>query len=156
TFDVAPLPTVSEDDTVKVFAPALDTSIAAPTGVVPVQLATPEPPSVHVYAAATVWPSAYRVAVGAVIAIDGVRLSTRLPAIGPTVVQFPATSQTSCAFVDAFVVSVSAATFVTSENAASDGVASPDPASLAVQAIATSVACQALSLVPQATAAGVR
>src|ERR1043165_3164076 len=72
-------------------------------------------------------------------------LSTRLPATGPALVQLPTASQTTRLSVEAFESSVPAGTLVESEKLASPAFASPEPPSVAAQAICTSVACQAPS-----------
>jgi len=86
--------------------------------------------------------------------ITGGLRSTRNP---PTtaVVQLPATSQTGRVLVLALAVSVPAGTLVESEKSASDVLARPDAASVAVQATLTSVGCHRPSAAPHATAGGV-
>src|SRR6266478_3781548 len=82
-------------------------------------------------------------------------LSTMLPPIVPAFAQFPATSQTECAPVDAFAVSVPVGTFVVREKLASEEFASPEPTSLALHAIVTSAACHTPSAPPQMIIGGV-
>src|SRR6185295_9826175 len=71
--------------------------------------------------------------------------STLLPAIGPAVAQLPARSQISRVPVPASGVSAPAATEVVRTKDASAGLASPLPASPAVQAIDTLPGCHAPS-----------
>src|SRR5438105_13457483 len=73
--------------------------------------------------------------------MSGALRSTWLSEIGPAVVQIPARSQSWRLPVAALAVSVPAATLVLSWNAAADGSASPEKASMALQARATSAAC---------------
>src|SRR6266545_958051 len=87
--------------------------------------------------------------------IVGAFLSIMLPLIGPPTVKFPATSNTVCVPVNALFVSVPAGTLVKSRKLASAGFARPDSASLAVQAMLTSVACQRPSAEPHNTTGSV-
>src|SRR6266850_6874075 len=88
---------------------------------------------------------------GAAIDIADAFLSTFWPPNGPTVEQLPALSHTSRLLVAAFAFSVLAETLVTSEKLTSAGSASPEPLSLAVHGIETSLACQRPSVEPQIT-----
>src|SRR5690349_9964259 len=78
-------------------------------------------------------------------------LSTLIGPIGPSTTQFPATSHTVCVLVCADDVSVPMPTLVESVKLASDRFARPEPESLAVQVMLTSVPCQAASGLPQST-----
>jgi|SRR5689334_18206833 hypothetical protein len=69
---------------------------------------------------------------------------------GPAVEQLPAKSHTLRVPVCAIDVSVPEATLVESVKLASAAFARPEPESLAVQVMLTSVACQAVSGFPQA------
>src|SRR5688572_21280674 len=77
--------------------------------------------------------------------------STRLPATGPAVTQLPFTSQTLRVSVAAFGSSVPGATLVLSEKLAPGDATSPEPESLAVQAMVTLFECHRPSAVPQTT-----
>src|SRR5689334_19098576 len=77
--------------------------------------------------------------------IAGGFLSTMFPLYGPLVVLLPATSKTVRLPVEALLVSVPAGTDVTRLKLASAGLASPEFASLAVQARETSLACHSPS-----------
>src|SRR5712692_10503002 len=87
--------------------------------------------------------------------MDGGFLSTMLPPTGPAVAQFPAKSQTECVPVGALAVSVPAGTAVLSAKPASEEFAKPEPESLPLHAIVTSVACQTPSAAPQLIEGGV-
>src|SRR6266545_1970809 len=78
-------------------------------------------------------------------------LSTLLPLIGPAVAELPTASPTAWVPVEALASSVSAGTLVDRENLASAGLTKPEPASLAVQAILTSLPCQFPSALPHET-----
>src|SRR6266446_6229101 len=86
--------------------------------------------------------------------IAGGFLSTMLPATGPAVAQLPATSQIERVPVCALEVSVPAGTLVLREKVASWGLARPEPASLALQRMLVSLACQRASGPPQLTTGG--
>src|SRR5260370_36006080 len=89
------------------------------------------------------------------IVICGGFLAALLGPTGPVTEQFPAMSHKVRLLVKAFAVSVPAGTVVASMKLAGELRSSPDPASLAVQAILTSLACQAPSGDPQLIAGGV-
>src|SRR5262245_30024950 len=73
--------------------------------------------------------------------MTGPFLSIRLPPIGPTVAQLPATSQTMRLFVAALAVSTPEPTDVVREKLASPALARPVPLSVAVHASATLPPC---------------
>src|SRR5207249_2335696 len=81
----------------------------------------------------------------------GAFLSTMFPETGPAVAKLPTASATGWLPVEAFASSVPAGTLVESEKLASPGLASPEPPSLAVHPIETSVACHVPSAEPQLT-----
>src|SRR5262245_12424424 len=81
----------------------------------------------------------------------GAFLSILLPLIGPAVALLPALSATLRLLVAALAFSVPLATLVERLKLASAAFARSEVASLAVQAIFTSLACQTLSAVPHAT-----
>ena len=85
----------------------------------------------------------------------GAFLSTLFPLIGPAVVQRFAVLHTCRLFVAAVAVSVPVATFVVRLKLASAWFASPDSGSLAVQAMLTSLLCQAPSATAHETCGGV-
>jgi len=91
-----------------------------------------------------------------VIVIEGASRSTFNPVIGPAVAQLPATSQTVTELVAADAVSVPAGTEVTRVSCAWLGLARPEAASAALQAMVTSVALQAALGEAQAIAGGDR
>src|SRR5919112_6742463 len=78
-------------------------------------------------------------------------LSTLLPPTGPAVVVLPTASLTVLLFVWALLVSVPAATSVERLKPSSACGATPDPPSVAVQAMLTSAACQSPSAESQDT-----
>src|SRR5687767_1390196 len=84
------------------------------------------------------------------MAIEGAFLSILLPPIGPATAALSARSTMRCEPVAASLVSLPAATVVTSENAASAALASPDVPSDAVQATVTFPACHWSSAAPHA------
>src|SRR5439155_17850327 len=86
----------------------------------------------------------------------GASLSTLLPPMGPAVTQLLTASHTWWEPVEASLVSVPAATKVDRLKTASAGSARSDPPSEAVQAMETSVACQAPSAEPQLTLGALR
>src|SRR5262245_60852284 len=85
----------------------------------------------------------------------GAFLSTLLPLSGPAVVALPARSATLWLPVAALAVSVPVGTLVLRVKLASAAFASPDPPSLAVQAMLTSLACHRPSALPHDTPGGV-
>src|SRR5690348_14503642 len=85
----------------------------------------------------------------------GAFLSTLFPDTGPAIAVLPATSTTDLLLVEAFDVSVPAATFVTRLKFASPELRRPDRPSLAVQETLTSVACHKPSTAPHATVGAV-
>src|SRR2546425_11518606 len=109
------LPTTSLAVTVNVCKPSVTVSSAPPLGTVPLHAATPEPPSTHPYDAIWLERNRYVVAIGALIEIAGAARSILFPPIGPAVAQLPTWSQTVRVPVDAFGVSVPAATDVDKE-----------------------------------------
>src|SRR5258705_439397 len=74
--------------------------------------------------------------------------------MGPAEEQFPATSHTVCVPVCAVDVSVPAVTAVKSVKLASAALAKPEPVSLAVQAMLTSLACHEVSGLAQVICGG--
>ena len=93
----------------------------------------------------------YVAACGVVTLTVGPFLSTLLPPIGSIVAQFVATSHTVWLTVEAFAVSDPAGTAVATESVASVGSARPEVASVAVQPMVASAACQLPSGLPQVT-----
>src|SRR5262245_51913050 len=85
----------------------------------------------------------------------GAFLSTLLPLMGPAVAVLPARSAMLRLPVVALAVSVSLGTVVLRVKLASAAFASPDPPSLAVQAMLTSLACHRPSALPHETLGGV-
>src|SRR5512142_3299961 len=85
----------------------------------------------------------------------GACLSTWLPLIGPAVAELPALSNTLRLFVEALLVSEPLATLVARLKFASAASARLEEASLAVQAMLTSLACHTPSALPQATVGAV-
>src|SRR5437867_1398208 len=83
-------------------------------------------------------------------------LSTLLPETGPAVVELATASATLRVPVEALFVSVPAGTAVDRLNDASAGLARPEPPSVAVQAMLTSVACQTPSGDPHDTVGAFR
>jgi hypothetical protein len=144
----------TRSQTCRLVVETLGVSVPVATLVVSVKLASvafasPDPPSPAVQAMATSLPC--QAPSAAPHETVGAFLSTLLPAIGPAVAQAPTLSQTCRLFVEALGVSVPAPTAVVRLKPASAAFANPDPLSLAVQAIATSLLCHALSAAPHET-----
>lgn len=89
------------------------------------------------------------------VGTEGRFLSTLLPAMGPACVEWPSASKTVRVLVWALSVSVSAGTFVDSEKLASEVLAKPEPLSLAVQLMLTSLTCHRPSAALQLTSGAV-
>jgi hypothetical protein len=138
TRGAAALPTPSVAFTVNVLLPTDEVSIELPLSTGPAHIATPEPPSVQPYDAATLAFRMYVPPLGTLSVMLGAFLSTSSPVYGPAVTQFPATSHTAWLGVEAAFVSVPAGTLVESPKDASFPLASPDVASPALQVMVTS------------------
>src|SRR4029450_9197025 len=99
---------------------------------------TPEPPSFAVQLALALLA---RTTAGAHERLTGGgRLSTLLPITGPAVAELPTASPTVFEPVEALLVTVPAATLVVREKVSSAAGATPEPPSLALQALETSFA----------------